>query len=192
MRFFRFIEIDSQSSTIDIELGMENANRFPVAYGLWEVTQFNGPGKVFVPVDSKSPQSALHGVLDWQLGTYQPKSNLSQYDDLLVVPCDQKNRYKIGIQDTKGWTLSITEVNRKKYGILKAFPVYKGEFCPHRASVEIYDSDEFPYFETEVHSPTTLLQSGESFDFQQSWTLCKFHDDTEIIRYCKHNTPKDI
>ncbi len=172
IQFTRSISLGN-AGRIHIEQGLVNRSDAPVTWGLWDVTQVQGPGVAVLPV---APSSRFAGGVRAYENEGRSPAIIEQFvepeDGFAVVRCDQVETFKYGTDSRTGWILGLLERGGDHWlAYLKSFPGMPDAPYPHQADVEVYDSDVLPYFEMEVHSPLQELAPQAAYHVSQTWVV---------------------
>jgi len=170
MQFFRNISFN-ETGNIQVEQGITNHNKENVEWSLWDVTQLRGPGKVILPINSNS--QFPYGIKSY-FSDEEPSVAIDPFvkktDHCAIVDCQETSTFKFGTDAHEGWILSLIDGKKDQWlAYLKCFdPDPKGNY-PDQADVEVFDSEEHPYFEAEVLSPIQKLKPNESYSMKETW-----------------------
>ncbi len=182
MQFGRTISL-SDSGQVHVDQTMTNHNSEEASWGIWDVTQIKGPGKVLMPLHHSSKfDKKVKGYDDEGLSTKNKESHLSFNEDIVILNCDQKENFKYGNDSDEGWICALLETDQDKWlGYLKTFETNLSTDYPHECVTEVFDSGSFPYFEVEVHSPLIKLKPKETFSMKETWTLDWFSKQSDYF-----------
>ncbi|MFD1675915.1 DUF4380 domain-containing protein [Alicyclobacillus fodiniaquatilis] len=167
VQFVRRIRVALDSHAVYVDMGMRNQGREPVEFGLWDVTQVVSPGKVYFPLGSSMGLSSLY--------TFErPMPSCAQVfpNGVASVDCSPNDGvYKIGTAYSEGWMLNTIQHPDGALGYLKQFEVYPDAAFGHGCAVEVYNSEDYPYYEAEIHAPMMTLMPSDEFFTTQVWSL---------------------
>ena len=158
---------------VSVEQGMTNRSSKEVEWGLWDVTQVCGPGRVMLPMN---PASRFPGAVKAYAAEGRSPEVIDRYvnreKNVALVTCQQTEPFKYGTDSTEGWILGLIDKGGDQWlSYLKGFETEPEGTYPHEAIVEVYDSGTLPYFEIEVHSPLKRIRPGSSYSYKETWTI---------------------
>jgi len=170
IQFYRRLRVAGDSRKLWVYQGMINRGENEVEFGLWDVTQVNGPGKVIFPV---GPSSYEDGIKSFSPASAALKNQVVSLENgKAVIQCDEKHAFKYGTDYSEGWvSATIPMEDGIQVEFKKTFEIFKDVKFGHGCAIEVYDSGTYPYFEVEIHGPMTRLQPGEEFGFVEEWEL---------------------
>ena len=156
-----------------VEQAMTNRSSGNVMWGLWDVTQVQGPGLALLPVANRS--RFTNGVQAYA-NEGQSVEMMNEYvntsEGLATIKCHQAEPFKYGTDSLEGWIAGLLDRSNERWlAYLKLFRPMAEAPYPHESVVEVYDSGTNPYFELEVHSPLQTLAPGESYSYSEDWRL---------------------
>lgn len=163
----------SRDSFVTIIQTMTNRSEKAVSHGLWDVTQVLRPGYVFMPVkaDSQFPS----GVKLFRTENDDEAAVLNHVrleKDFAAVQCDNETLFKVGTDAEEGWLAGFFSSGGGQWTVFKkTFQVFPGRPCGHGCTAEVFNSDERPHLEMEVHAPLAKLHPGESFTWEGRWSF---------------------
>ncbi|HZC24428.1 MAG TPA: DUF4380 domain-containing protein, partial [Candidatus Binatia bacterium] len=184
----REIKVRAGSSSVEVLHTMLNTSRRPVRWSIWQVTQVNAPQglEIFIPA------AGFHqtfGDKPYNSVSFSPadKRVHVKYDDQVA---------KVAVEANQGWFASLD----KARGVVLAetFPVTPGASYPDEAPVAFWISGRGtftihgdridmsagtgydPHVETEIMSPLTNLEPGDSFQLRTAWHVAAM-DAQEIV-----------
>jgi hypothetical protein len=180
----RTIALD-KDGTLQMRLELTNRSHDSVSWGLWDVTQVRGPGRILFPI-----RPASDGLDDVRLypketpGGNGAKTRLVKREsDIAIVTCSQTERFKFGTDNREGWMLGLVDRDEGTVGFLRSFDTDSETSYPHGSTGEVYDSDTLPYFEMETHGPRATLAPGQSYARNEEWVLDWFDPTTAISEW---------
>ncbi|GAB6138648.1 DUF4380 domain-containing protein [Halanaerobaculum tunisiense] len=176
MQLIRKIILNKDDDNLKLKQKMKNCQADSKEYGLWDVTQVLGSGKVVFPI---SNEYKLENLMETNGKDFM---TLMKIDGELyaIIECPGEVEFKLGTYFSAGWLLSIVEDKGQKIGYLKQFPVFSGAEFGHGYALEVFDTYKFDYFEVEVHGPMTSLASEESAGFAEEWQIYTWEADTSL------------
>ncbi|MBD2867208.1 DUF4380 domain-containing protein [Paenibacillus arenilitoris] len=168
LQIIRTITCADDDPRMEIEQRLVNHGTAAVTKGLWQVTMLNRDGIVDVPdgegVKAERPVPMLraeNAPAAREAGGWRLKLG----DNTL---------FKLGFMTDAGQTAARhTGPDGERYTLVKTFDVAADRAYPHHTVVEVYNAEEYPYYELEVHSPAYTLQPGESAAFTVRWELLR-------------------
>jgi hypothetical protein len=166
IRLTREISLFAGQKELVIDQGMKNHSTEIKEFGLWDVTQLKGQGRVVFPIESEEDIAILgQGEDKSEIEIRQVNSDL-----FAIVNCQGKQEFKVGTSYSAGWILTVVDTAEKKLGYLKEFPVFADASFGHGCAVEVFDTYKYNYFEVEVHGPLIELDSGVETSFVEEWS----------------------
>jgi len=186
----REIQTRAGTSTVEVLHTMQNTSRRPVRWSIWQVTQVDAAKglEIFVPASGFQQ-------------TFGDKPYPAAYLD------DDKERVRIRYEDqvaklavkaNRGWFASLDR--ERGFVLVETFPLTPGATYPYGAPLAFWISgrgtftlheDQVdmatspggcdPHVETEIMSPLTDLQPGESHSLRTAWHLAAIQSE-EIVR----------
>lgn len=190
----REIKVREGNSSIEVFHIMSNTSRRPVRWSIWQVTQVDAAQGL----DIFSPATGFHqtfGDKPYKSISFSPAAGCVRlkYDDLVA---------KLAVEANKGWFASLDK--SRGFVLAETFPVTPGVSYPDGAPVAFWISGRGtftihgdridmsagaggcdPHVETEIMSPLTDLEPGNSFQFRTAWHLAAI-DAQEIasVNHC--------
>lgn len=155
--------------TVLLEQTFTNHSDHPCHRGIWDVTQFNRPGDVILPVKKQEVRGyPSEGKSVELLDDYV----FADEKDTSRIPCREPIHFKFGTVSEKGSVLALFgPFQDEKILHGRSFPVEKNGSYLHKSNIEVYNSPEYGYLELEVHAPAKKIQPGESQSHTQLWTF---------------------
>jgi hypothetical protein len=93
-------------------------------------------------------------------------------DGFAVIPCREALKFKYGVDADAGSLLAVLELDSGRLvGLRKSVPTHHPQGYAHGCVAEVFNSDEHPYLELELHGPVVTLEPSESFSLQESARL---------------------
>ncbi len=181
IQFTRTLSMDD-AGRVTVEQGMTNRSSKVVEWGLWDVTQVYGPGRVVLPMN---PASRFPGGVKAYAAEGRSPEVIDRYvnreKNVALVTCHQTEPIKYGTDSTEGWILGLLDKGGDQWlAYLKGFQTEPGGTYPHESVVEVYDSGTLPYIEIEVHSPLKILNPGASYGYTETWVLGWLPEDASV------------
>jgi hypothetical protein len=164
-----------------IQQGMTNCSDKSVSLGLWDVTQVLRPAYVFIPIRSKTPFADGLKIFDVEnkdhAAVLKYVDKRGTYD---IIRCTDEIRFKVGSDAEEGWLAGFIPYRKNRWIVFKkTFETFPGTRFGHDCSGEVFNSDERPHLEMEVHAPLISLKSGMRFTWMGQWS---FTDIDELPR----------
>lgn len=184
----REIKVNAGSSSVEVLHTMLNTSRRPVRWSIWQVTQVDAPQdlEIFIPA------TGFHqtfGDKPYNSVSFSPaeKRVHVKYDDQVA---------KLAVEANQGWFASLDQA--RSIVLAETFPVMPGASYPDEAPVAFWISGRGtftihgdridmsagagydPHVETEIMSPLTDLEPGDSFQFRTAWHVAAI-DAHEIV-----------
>lgn len=160
-----------EGERVVVEQRITNRSGKEATWGLWDVTQVEGPGLAVLPVAQESRFPG--GVKAYANEGRSPEvmSHLVRRGDgLVAVTCREVEPVKYGTDSMEGWILGLLDRGTDRWlALLKVFEPLPGETYPHDVTAEVYDSGAHPYFELEVHGPLKTLAPGRTYGYSETW-----------------------
>lgn len=185
----REIKSRAGSTSIEVTHHMDNTSRRPVRWSIWQVTQVDAPQGLAIFI----PATGFHqtfGDKPYPAVNFDPakKRVHIKYEDQVG---------KLAVEANKGWFASLDRA--RGFVLAETFPVIPGASYPDGAPTAFWISghgtftlhgDQIdmgatpggcdPHVETEIMSPLTDLQTGQTASLQTAWHLAAI-DAHEII-----------
>ena len=185
----REIKVSTGRSSVEVLHTMQNTSRRPVRWSIWQVTQVDALRslEIFIPATGfrqtfgdKPFQTAFFSAAERRVRV--------KYDDRVA---------KLAVKADQGWFASLDRA--RSFVLAETFPIAPAANYPDDAPVAFWISghgtftlhgDQVdisagtggcdPHIETEIMSPMTDLQPGESSSFRTAWHLASI-DAEEIV-----------
>jgi hypothetical protein len=185
----REIKVRTGSSSVEVLHTMLNTSRRPVRWSIWQVTQVDAPQglEIFIPA------VGFHQTFGDQ--PYKSVSFNSAQECVHVKYEDQVA--KLAVEANRGWFASLDQA--RGVVLAETFPVMAGGSYPDGAPVAFWISGRGtftihgdridmsavpggcdPHVETEIMSPLTDLEPGDSLRFRTAWHVAAI-DAQEIV-----------
>ncbi len=165
-----------------------NTSSAEITWGVWDVTMVLRPGKVYLPRRRNSSYPGGIKTYPEEGESVQARGKVvSELGSLAVVTCDHPRKFKFGVDaettlegqcsnpgtpSQDGWMLGVLNIGgHGLVGYCKQIPVYRGQLYGHGCVAEVYNSDEYEYFEMEVHGPQVTLQPAGRFALTERQAL---------------------
>ncbi len=185
----REIKVSAGSSSVKMLHTMSNTSRRPVRWSIWQVTQVNASRglEIFVP------GTGFHQVFGDKPYT---SASFSAAEGRVRVKYDDQVA-KLAVEANQGWFASLDRA--RGVVLAETFPVTPGASYPDGAPVAFWISGRGtftihgdridmsagaggcdPHVETEIMSPLTDLEPGDSFQLRTAWHVAAI-DAQEIV-----------
>ncbi len=176
MQLIREFILTSNSEQLEVRQRMKNLSLEEKEFGLWDVTQVQGEGKVIFPIYNLDD---IDNLLDENgkefISTIELTGQL-----YAIVECNSQAEFKVGTASSAGWVLSVVTRGSKKVGYLKRFPIFTEVKFGHGYAIEVFDTYKYDYFEVEVHGPLVNLAEQEENSFTEEWEIYNFDQNMEL------------
>jgi hypothetical protein len=174
------ITIPTGTSKVEFIQTMKNKSAHEVNKGLWDVIQILRDGKVRMPLKASSEFPDGFKIFDVENpNREQVRQFIKVEKDVMTVRCDKAVRFKVGTDADEGWITGVfPKGDGKSIIFTQRFQVFHGKVGGHGCTAEVFNSDERPHLEMEVHSPVVNLKPGEEFKWSGEW---EFAERTEEI-----------
>ncbi|ACL70052.1 DUF4380 domain-containing protein [Halothermothrix orenii] len=176
MRLMRVITLKAGSPEVTIKQGMENCSTTDRTFGLWDVTQIHGEGRVIFPILS---DDSLGYIVTPEKNNYTERYNFDG-KSFISVHCPGQEIFKLGTGYSKGWILTLVEKEDWLLGYLKIFPVFSGARFGHGYAMEVFDTNKYNYFEVEVHGPLNKIRPQDKYFFTEEWRVLSWDKKSDI------------
>lgn len=176
LRIVRRISIPHAGPGIRIVQRLENHGAGTVTKGLWQVTMLRRPAVVELPVLTSRRSAFEDGIKNFMdTDLYRSKLTRQLHGDGYKLSCDDDTLFKVGTDLGSGTARAVFDLTgadggRSSVSLVKSFPVTTGPFG-HGCMIEVYNSQDRPYLELEVHSPLYRLKPGEAAEYALDWRL---------------------
>lgn len=152
---------------------LHNRSPQPVAWAPWIVAMYRRPAQVFLP--TRAGSAYADGVK-----TYPEEGEsrhirgdvVARVGDAARIDCSGNRRFKFGTDAAVGSALAVLDVaGLGRVGIRKHVPTFPALPYAHGCVAEVFNSEQYPYFELEMHGPLVELAPGESFALEETVRL---------------------
>lgn len=159
-----------KGAQVTIERQMENVSSHEICWGLWNVLQVTGEGRIVLPAEQ--PDFALLKLFDWpevpSISTLQKSEILALNPSGTAYQINpERGKFKIGYLSTSG------EIHYELRGhrLCIRTPVSSPAYYPHGCNIEVYRDDQNAYTELEQLWPMTKLAPSSFFSSLQYLTF---------------------
>ncbi len=176
-----------EAERIRIRLEMTNHTASTVSWGLWDVTQLGGPGRLVMPV--RPAPKGLDDVNVYANETRAGREALGRFArrdaNTVIVDCHQAEQFKFGTDSREGWLLALLDRGDRTIAFFRSIDTYGGAAYPHPSTSEVFDSETLLYFEMETHGPLIELDPGASYGRAETWSFESFDPARSISDYVR-------
>lgn len=152
---------------------LRNCSSHKVAWAPWIVAMYRRPAQVFLPTraDSSYPEGVKTYPEEGESREIRSEV-VARVGDAARIDCSGNRRFKFGTDAAVGSALAVLEVpGRGRVGIRKQVPTFHPRPYAHGCVAEVFNSEQYPYFELEMHGPVVELAPGESFELEETARL---------------------
>jgi hypothetical protein len=178
MQIERRIRVDPGEPGWRCAHALRNRSPRAVAWAPWVVAMYRRPAHVFLPrrADSAYPDGVK---------TYPEEGEsrdirgdvVALADGAARIDCSGNRRFKFGTDAAVGTAFAVLELaGGARVGIRKQVPTFHPRPYAHGCVAEVFNSEQYPYFELEMHGPVVELAPGESFEFDETVRLEEVSD----------------
>ena len=163
----------SPDGTVVVQHSMTNRSDEVATWGLWDVTQVQGPGVAVLPLAQESRfEAGVKGYPNEGRSLTVMSKYVKTTNGNVAIICRQREPFKYGTDSMAGWIVGLLDRGEDSWlGLLKMFDSTPGASYPHEVTAEVYDSGTYPYFELEVHSPLITLLPGTTYGYSETWMM---------------------
>lgn len=165
----RFVKLDATENRWVITHRIQNFGNQAVYWGAWGNSMVRRPATVFLPVRSDSifPNGVKTFSEEGDAITARSKV-VSALDDYAIVACSEPIKFKYGVDSGQGEILAVLPLDDGScLGYVKQFPTYHPEPYGHQCVAEVFNAEEYPYLELEIHGPVRALNPGDRFELTE-------------------------
>ncbi|MFX3635849.1 MAG: DUF4380 domain-containing protein [Candidatus Pristimantibacillus sp.] len=150
-----------QQGEAHVHFGFQLANygEKPISKGIWQVTQLNRPAEVRI---------AANHANKLRYSSYYGNAAVSEEGAMIRNSVDHAERYKFGVSSDRG----ELSVHMGAVQLHQNMSVNDATY-PHGFMFEVFNSDRYPYFEAELHSPLLTIEPQSSAAFEITWRLAR-------------------
>jgi hypothetical protein len=166
MQMTRTVVVNAHQPGWRVTHGLQNCSDQMAEWALWDVSMVYRPGRVYLPrrMDFQHPNGVKTFPEEGESVTARD-SVVTELGGLAVINCGEPRKFKFGVDAEPGWALGIFDTAEVGLmGHLKQFQglTHGGPYA-HGCTAEVFNSQEYPYLELELHSPVIALKPRESF-----------------------------
>ncbi len=157
---------------------LRNRSSRTVAWAPWVVAMYRRPAQVFLPTraDSAYPDGVKTYPEEGESRDLR-SGVVALFDGSARIDCSGNHRFKFGTDAAVGTAFAVLELaGGGRVGIRKQVPTFHPLPYAHGCVAEVFNSEQYPYFELEMHGPVVELAPGESFEFDETVRLEEVSD----------------
>ncbi len=157
---------------------LHNRSSRTVAWAPWIVAMFRRPAQVYLPTltDSAYPDGVKTYAEEGESVALRPEV-VKRVGNGVRVDCSGNRRFKFGTDATEGSALAVIDVpGHGRVAIRKSVPTYPQRAYAHGCVAEVFNSEQYPYFELEMHGPVVELAPGEQFSLEETVGLSEYSE----------------
>lgn len=169
----RTVRVDEQPGAWTVMHTLYNRSERKVSWAPWDVAMMLRPATVYLPTraSSRFPQG-LRTFENEGVSTEARDRVVSFSDGFAVVSCRDAVKFKYGVDAEIGSVLAVIDAGpRGQIGFRKSVPAFHPQPYAHGCVVEVFNAEDQPYFELELHGPVVTLAPGRSFTLAESAQL---------------------
>ncbi|MEZ4819452.1 MAG: DUF4380 domain-containing protein [Bdellovibrionota bacterium] len=156
----RTFTLHENSSQWQVTHSLTNQGQQHIKKSLWDVTMLCQPAHVFIPIQKESIHPDGLRTFTHEGSSTQLRSRVCQWHkNMVTVDCQKPSTFKFGSDDPGSWIVAKLE-NQIMLG--KKFLCNEGTIYPDHCSIEVYNSEKYPYCELELLTPMVDLAPGAS------------------------------
>lgn len=163
----------TSATTWTIEHQLKNHGTKTQKVGIWSVMMLNHPAKIAVGMDDPSSFSVFGS----------DEGSVALRRNCVVVECSKQKEFKIGLSNPDGHTLIKCGDEGPWLQCSVPIPQRDDQYA-HDNPFEIFNSGDYAYCESEWHSPTQNLKTGENLSFTQTFSVCAERDTIPTFSNC--------
>ncbi|HCU05328.1 MAG: hypothetical protein A2X77_04235 [Gammaproteobacteria bacterium GWE2_42_36] len=139
--------------------------------GIWDVTQLLRPFRIYFPArkEQVKPDTRFAASLGNQ---HELLTTVAK--DWVEIRCEKPLQFKYSFDIERGIAIALKEQADHFIAMIRYFKVNPKANYPQAGIVEVYNSDNYPYLELEVLSPSAELSHHDNIIHQQTWILKRF------------------
>jgi hypothetical protein len=152
---------------------LRNRSSGAVAWAPWIVAMYRRPAQVFLPTraDSAYPDGVKTYPEEGEASDIRGEV-VARVGDLARIDCSGNRRFKFGTDAAVGTAFAALDMpDLGRIGIRKEVPTFHPRPYAHGCVAEVFNSEQYPYFEVELHGPVVELGAGESFALEETVQL---------------------
>jgi len=169
----RTITVGEQPGAWSLVHTLHNRSQGEVSWAPWDVSMVVRPATVYLPTRAGSdfPQG-LRTFENEGASSELRDEVVSFVDGVAVISCSDALKFKYGVDSEVGSVLAVIEAGpRGAIGFRKSVPVYHPQPYASGCVVEVFNSEDYPYLELELHGPVVALAPNKSFSLAESATV---------------------
>ncbi len=166
----RTLRIGEQPGAWSLTHTLHNRSRSDVSWAPWGVAMVMRPATVYLPTRAGSAFPQGLRTFENEGASEELRDRVVSFiDAVAVISCRDALKFKYGVDSEVGSVLAVIEAGpRGAIGLRKSVPVYHPQPYAHGCVVEVFNSEDYPYLELELHGPVVTLAPGESFSLAES------------------------
>lgn len=169
LRIVRRVRLED-GGTIHLEDELENATDRTLSRGIWNVTQLYRPVDIYIDAGPQDIRS--YHLEDPTLP--EPSVTPGQCGGWSGLACHSAGCFKFGGVPRTGRACSVQAFAGELVAFARVFEIDHGATYAHGSAVEVFNSDQYPYAELELHAPLGTIPPGGSVCLRQTWRLMRF------------------
>lgn len=152
---------------------LRNCSSRMVAWAPWIVAMYRRPAHVFLPTRAESAYPDGVKTYAEEGESHDIRSDVvARVGDAARIDCTGNRRFKFGTDAALGTAFAVLDVpGHGRVGIRKQVPTFHPRPYAHGCVAEVFNSEQYPYFELEMHGPVVELGPGESFALEETVRL---------------------
>ncbi len=166
----RTITVGDQPGAWSLIHTLHNRSRREVSWAPWDVAMLVRPATIYLPTraGSRFPQGLR--TFENEGASSEVRDEVVRFvDGIAVISCSDALKFKYGVDAEVGSVLAVIEAGpRGAIGFRKSVPAYHPQPYAHGCVVEVFNSEDYPYLELELHGPVVTLAPDESFSLAES------------------------
>ena len=155
---------------------LRNCSPDTVTWAPWIVAMFRRPAQVYLPTraDSAYPDGVKTYPEEGESIALRPDV-VKHAGDGVRVDCSGERRFKFGTDAAVGSALAVIDVpGHGRVAIRKSVPTWPQRPYAHGCVAEVFNSEEYPYFELEMHGPLIDLAPGDQFSLEETVEVSEY------------------
>ena len=161
----RLVRVGQRPAAWQVAHRLHNRSDQQVTWAPWDVAMVLRPATVYVPTRAGSAYpDGLRTFDDEGVSAAVRDDVVCLADGYAVIGCHDPVKFKYGADGDAGWLLAVFEGGpRGLIGLRKSVPTFQPGPYAHGCVAEVFNSEDFPYLELELHGPLVTLEPGEEF-----------------------------
>jgi hypothetical protein len=152
---------------------LRNGSSRTAAWAPWIVAMYRRPAQVFLATRADSAYADGVKTYAEEGESCDIRSDVvARIGDAARIDCSGNRRFKFGTDAARGTALAVLEMpGHRRVAIRKQVPTFHPRPYAHGCVAEVFNSEQYPYFELEMHGPVVELAAGESFALEEAVRL---------------------